>query len=291
MKPVRVAIVGAGHHMTDKLIPPLKLLQDEGKIHLKIICQRDQNKLLENRKIFGIPEAIIGLENIQDVDCLIAAGPPDLHQATILHGLNIGAHVFVEKPHIISPDTANEIANIKNEYPKIQVMIGYNFIFLDTFKSISGKINQINISCTTNGIYVNDTWGNLEKMDRALQSVVVHPVAVVLSYFNYPNEIVVENKSVEEAIILTIKFIYPNGINTIEYSSNGKCFTFDVIAKLENGKEINIDGKQEKPQSYYNEFNTFFHHIQNDTYNPVNLELGLNISRCLNRIKELSIKS
>ncbi len=108
MKPLQVAVVGAGHL---------------GRIHAKLVSQVDGMELVaiadpvaaarEAAKTqFGVATFESYRDVITSVDAAIVASPTDHHAETVAEFLSAGKHVFVEKPITINADEAEQLVKL-----------------------------------------------------------------------------------------------------------------------------------------------------------------------------------
>lgn len=108
MKPLQVAVIGAGHL---------------GRIHAKLLAQVDGVELVaitdpfpaarEHAKAqFGVATFESHLDTIASIDAAIVASPTPHHAETVAQLLLADKHVFVEKPITIGTDEAADLVRL-----------------------------------------------------------------------------------------------------------------------------------------------------------------------------------
>lgn len=228
--PKTCCVVGVGNHSSANLLPALLTLQEEGKIKITTVCRKNVD--LGNA---GIEGAKVTSELPTDVDFIVACGTPDLHKKVIIHSINTGIPVFVEKPHLIE-----DLEGIENA----KLMIGYNFSYLPLPDEFSA------IECKTKGIY--RAWPNLfpekEKYYHAYHTVFVHPIAVIVNRYGKPDSVTVTNGSKDDYVTTALTFNYKDETKVAVFTTKGSGFEFNVATC---GESELVPMKGHKPGTYY----------------------------------------
>lgn len=108
MKPLRIAVIGAGHL---------------GRIHAKLLAQVDGVELVaitdpipaareHAASLFGVPVFESHLDVIASIDAAIVASPTPYHAQTVAELLLADKHVMVEKPITIQSDDAADLVKL-----------------------------------------------------------------------------------------------------------------------------------------------------------------------------------
>ena len=109
-RPVRVGILGAGEQSTAHLLPALLRLPDARITVLADPVTARRDRLAER---LGVP---VRLNNVAEVvasgqvDCIVAACPPQAHEQIAAAAIEAGVPVFVEKPPAVSTAALTELA-------------------------------------------------------------------------------------------------------------------------------------------------------------------------------------
>lgn len=108
MKPLQIAVVGAGHL---------------GRIHAKLLAQVDDAKLVaivdpiatarEHARTLYPVDTFAAIEEVIDsIDAAVVASPSDCHADTVATLLSAGKHVFVEKPITVRARDAERLVQL-----------------------------------------------------------------------------------------------------------------------------------------------------------------------------------
>jgi 2-alkyl-3-oxoalkanoate reductase len=105
--PVRVGIVGAGYVATHHL----RALRDLPFIKLTAICDQDRPRAGQMAARFGVERVCASLAEMASlgVDVIHVLTPPASHCALTLEALDMGCHVFVEKPMADTPEECDRM--------------------------------------------------------------------------------------------------------------------------------------------------------------------------------------
>jgi hypothetical protein len=120
---LRVGVVGAGMIAQVEHIPNLLHLND--RFELVGVADPSAHVRREITGRYGIPGfATAGDLLLQSLDALVVAVPDPLHAATVLAGLELGLHVFCEKPLCYTEADAAVIAAARDRVGAV-VQVGY----------------------------------------------------------------------------------------------------------------------------------------------------------------------
>lgn len=125
-RPVRVGVLGAGEQSTSHLLPALLRLP-----HARITVLADpvpsrRDRLAER---LGVPVRLSSVTEVVasgQVDCLVAACPPQAHEEIAAAAIEAGVPVFVEKPPAVSTAALTELAAAA-ESAGVITGVGMNF--------------------------------------------------------------------------------------------------------------------------------------------------------------------
>jgi len=108
VKPLQVAVIGAGHLGRIHA----KLLGQVDGVELKAIVDPIASARDQARAQFGVPTFESHREIISTIDAAIVASPTPLHAQAVTDLLMANKHVFVEKPITIGTDEAVELVRL-----------------------------------------------------------------------------------------------------------------------------------------------------------------------------------
>jgi len=123
MSRVKVGVIGAGTISQVEHVPNLIRLRDK----FELVGIADPSKTARDFitasygvKGFETPEALFG----EPLDAVVIGSPDMLHHEQVLAALDLGLHVFCEKPLCYSPEEIDDIIAARNEAGKV-VQVGY----------------------------------------------------------------------------------------------------------------------------------------------------------------------
>ncbi len=105
MRPVRVAVIGAGWYAAASHIPALAAIEG---VELDGVCRLGDTELERVRSHFGFAFASQDYRAVlaRAPDAVVVASPHHLHHEHAVAALAVGAHVLVEKPMTLDPAQA-----------------------------------------------------------------------------------------------------------------------------------------------------------------------------------------
>jgi len=307
---MRVGLVGLGSmgsaHLTNYLLMKEK---NEG-VELVAICDVDEKKLsskdatmgnlnvsksefdLSPYKCYTCMEEMISKENLDFVDLCL---PTHLHAPMAIKAMELGAHVFCEKPMARSSKACDEmIATAKHTGKKL--MIGHTLRYWDSYLFAKDYIDREVFGKCVSGYFYRGgstprwSWENWlltkERSGGCLLDQHVHDVDAIVWMFGLPKAVSSTGANIIPGSgydIVSTNYIYDDGkvINAQDdWVINGEGYGFDMLFRLnfekgalifENGKlmvhpedgkayEAELDGSN----AYYNEIILFTKLIKGD---------------------------
>ena len=125
---VNVGVIGAGHHVRDRLLPCLlewkavqvRALCTATGTHAKALAEKTQSAYCttDYHEILKDPA----------IDAVLIGTRHDSHADIVIEALRAGKHVFVEKPLCLTGDELHRIAQVHRETREagLQLMVGFN---------------------------------------------------------------------------------------------------------------------------------------------------------------------
>jgi phthalate 4,5-cis-dihydrodiol dehydrogenase len=124
---VRIGFVGCGDHGRNVLLPVLAEL-DEAEI--VAVCDQDAGRASQAGLLTGSQPFTDFRNMLSDcsIDAVIIAGPPGLHFEAGRRALELGKHVFCEKPPARTTTELKELASLATQ-ANVVSLVGHNFRF------------------------------------------------------------------------------------------------------------------------------------------------------------------
>lgn len=143
-RPLRAAIIGAGHFAYRMHIP---VLAARFEVVLDSVCRLGRQELDLIRDEFGFAFATENWRDVleRDIDIAVIASPHNLHYEQARAFLEKGCHVLVEKPMCLDPTQAWELdATARRSGKELLVAYGWNYKpGLDAIKDMVAQIGTI----------------------------------------------------------------------------------------------------------------------------------------------------
>ena len=154
------------------------------------------------------------LLNSEEIDAILVAAPPSIHQEIAAACLEAGVHVFVEKPPATDLASLETLARLAAERSNITTFVDYNFRFGATYKMLLDAI-QTEAKVTAARIRfvgskpVTPIWGQ-DSIERSfLYAFAIHAIEMAVSLFGYARHLDVLYNNLDGSrflIDLTITF-------------------------------------------------------------------------------------
>ena len=189
---------------------------------LKFVCDRDSVRANEIAKKYNVSAKSLDEILQTDVDAVVIAAPAEQHSEIAKASLEVGKHVFVEKPISLRIMEANELCSIAKKRRKT-LMVGhllqYHTAFLKLKELVSqGKLGKLQY------IYSNRlNLGKFRNEENILWSFAPHDISMILSLVGCVPEKVVAtgaahlSENIHDVTITHLTF--KNGIKAHVYVS------------------------------------------------------------------------
>jgi len=142
--PLRVLVIGAGGMASHTHLPLLAKFRGSGEIVLSVVCDTQRERAAAAKKRFGFSEetadAVSALER-SDIDAVYIFGSAQMHHEYGALALNLGKHLFVEKPIAPSFALARTLAMTASERGLIAVG-GHNRRFFPSFAAAQAEAGR-----------------------------------------------------------------------------------------------------------------------------------------------------
>lgn len=135
MRQIKVGVVGCGEIAERAHIPNLLA---EPQVRLEALVDINESRLLTIQQKFNFPKDksftdYTKVMDLKDVDAVVIATPAHTHGEIVLKAIEVGKHVFVEKPLSVTVAQAEAIVE-SAEHAKVKVMVGYQHRFVSSHK-------------------------------------------------------------------------------------------------------------------------------------------------------------
>jgi predicted dehydrogenase len=109
MTPVRLAVVGVGDVARHHYLPEISRL--EGKAEISIVCGRQSERARRVAREYDVPQWTVDVEEAigGDIDAVINLTPTHMHRNITWAALQMGRHVYTEKPLAMNPADARTL--------------------------------------------------------------------------------------------------------------------------------------------------------------------------------------
>lgn len=122
---MNLAFIGAGNYASRLLIPAFK--KTNVGLHT-VVTQKGFNGVVHGKK-FGFRMASTDFQSVlndSEINIIVIATRHYLHARQVIHALQFGKHVYVEKPLCLTLEELEDIKSTVAEYPFLQLMCGFN---------------------------------------------------------------------------------------------------------------------------------------------------------------------
>jgi len=147
---VSIGFIGAGNFAQSVLFPNITKLDCD--LHTLVESNTVNSAVVTKKyKVQNISSNIDEMLQNDEINTVFITTPHQMHSYQVTKALNVGKHVFVEKPLAISED---ELSLVKSAYEKSnqQLMVGYNRRFSPHARKIRERLNEITTPLVMNYI-------------------------------------------------------------------------------------------------------------------------------------------
>lgn len=285
---VRIGLIGCGRHMTEVLLPCLRL---NPGAEVVAVTSLSGVTATEFAKTWRIPRVASSWHDYltDGVDGIVCSGPVQLHQEVALSCAKNQVPLFVEKPIATDRQTLEKIGTIRN--PMVPLQIGYNLRFSESLSRYKDLIARESVSHLQIDYHANKPksplWGLDSLLDSFLLAISVHPLSAASFLLGPVTDIRgIEAHSESSSVKLKIDLEHGDKSSQIRISNASEKFTFFVEGQGRNGdvlampdllhvtRRLSADGSSQdiyaqsqlKPlnyaSGYFQQMNAFIEDIQ-----------------------------
>lgn len=267
---LKVGVIGCGY-WGPNLIRNFTQLKDSD---VPVCADLSEDRLKHMKGLYPAIETTTNYAELMrrsDIDAVVIATPPDTHYALTMEALELGKHVFVEKPLARSGAESEEMVKRAAKLG-LKLMTGHTFVYTAAVNKIkelieSGELGDIYYISTTRvnlGLFQENTnvvWDlaphDVSILNYILDSMPVEVSAVGHSYiqktvedvafltFRYPNSVMAH---------VHVSWLNPNKIRKTTVVGSKKMLVYDDVSPLE---KIRIYDKGVTVQPHYDTFGEF----------------------------------
>jgi len=212
---IRFGIAGVGNQAADNLMPVLQCMND---VEIRAISshsgEQQAHKLAQRDGAVWSTSTWRDLLNSEEIDAILVAAPPSIHQEIAAACLEAGVHVFVEKPPATDLPYLERLARLAANRSDITTFVDYNFRFGATYKMLLDAI-QTEAKVTAARIRfvgskpITPIW-NQDSIERSfLYAFAIHAIEIVVSLFGSARHLDILYKNLDGSrflLDLTIAF-------------------------------------------------------------------------------------
>ncbi len=249
-KILKVGIIGMGEQMTDNLLPSILL---NNSVIIDSVCDIDKEKLHIAESKYNV----VGCQSYQEMlttrelDCIVVASTPQVHEAVIQLSIDKGIPIFVEKPPFVD---ISSLTHIMSD-PKAKDLIsgvGINFSYTDSLLILKELLNEKKFG---NILYWNINhlankptealWGLNSVPQSFLLAQAIHPLAFILSFGdNYKIKSIDYSQFADQLLLNLNLDINRNGKSFVANITSGTCsphFEWNMEIITDQGKILRIN--------------------------------------------------
>lgn len=126
--PVTLGLIGAGNHVKDMLLPPLRALK---QVTIRGVCTASGINAKALGAKIGAPYCTTDPQAIFEdatINVVLIGTRHDSHASLVIRALQAGKHVFVEKPLCLTEQELNQITSVYQDHSQkgLHLMVGLN---------------------------------------------------------------------------------------------------------------------------------------------------------------------
>jgi predicted dehydrogenase len=214
MDKIRLAQIGLGRWGPNLF----RNFYDNPDVSFELVCDKQSDKKQKIEK-FGVPFTVDSdeiLKNDNGIDAVVIATPLETHYELAKRAIEVGKHVFIEKPIASTLAESKELAQLAKE-KQVILMVGHVFLFNAGIRYVKQLISSRELG---NVLYVygqRTNLGPIRNDTNALWDLASHDISI----FNYwldaePIEVTSSGSSIlneaHEDIVSSV-FYYPGNIS------------------------------------------------------------------------------
>jgi len=271
-----MGVVGCGY-WGPNLIRNFNTLPD---CNLKLICDRDEQRLRHLTDLYSGVEAVTDFENMlkgSDLDAISIATPVRHHFPLAKASLEAGKHTLIEKPMAVSSEECAELNEIADRNGLV-LMVGHTFLYSSPVRHIKKIIDDGEIGAIQ---YISSRRLNLglfQKDINVVWDLAPHDISIILYLMgDEPVSVNCQGSAnvtpgVEDVAMLSMHFksggyasvhnswLEPNKVREMTIVGTKRMIVYDDVEPLQKVKIY--DMRVERPPHYDNfaEFQYSYHY-------------------------------
>lgn len=199
---VRLAFFGVSAHAEEHLLPAISAIPES---RLECVVSRDLTKALAIQERFSATRTDSDWRHAllsDDIDAVVAAGPPGFHEEILKACIPLAMPVFVEKPCARNFHEITRLAKYVSSKPEALTFVGFNFRFTLAHKKLVslaeqlGGVQHLEIEFFTNKPR-HPLWDYKDTFESYLYAIAVHPIETALSLIGTPVKVATEFSRVD----------------------------------------------------------------------------------------------
>ena len=281
-KNIQVGVVGCGY-WGPNLIRNLRQTPD---CHLKLICDASEARLAHMRRLYPEVATTHKYEELlkdEELDAVVIATPVRFHYEMAKAALDVGKHVFIEKPMARTEAEAEELVSLA-ERQGLVLMVGHTFLFSPAVRRMKEIIDAGDIGEVQYIAARRLNLGLFQKDINVAWDLAPHDISILLHLLDeLPVSVSCQGSShvtrgIEDVTMMYLTFrknrcafihnswLDPNKVRQMTVVGSQRMIVYDDTEPLEKLKIY--DARVEVPPHYdtYAEFTYSYHY--GDAYVP-----------------------
>lgn len=258
----RVALVGAGSHCSENILPALTLLPGT---EVAAVTTATTATAAAAASTWGIPAWYDDYETMIDNEepsAIITIGPPKLHTEVASTAVSSGIDVFTDKPLSLSTSDVNRLAALSSENAAVTTFVGQNFRFASMMQEAirlaqnDGPIRATRIVIRSNKP-TSPMWEMTSTFASFMFAVGIHAVDLAVALLGQVTETTAVRQSTgASTFAVTANSLHEQGTSAIWLSNGSNSFGFEaeIVTDEASFTVTNLDTmliRTTKPHQYH----------------------------------------
>lgn len=246
---MEIALIGLGKHTRENLLPAVHL----AGLKVTFLCSRNQELCNHYAERFSIPNPISAWEDLRldDVDAVVVAATPEVHEKIIKACVAKNVPVFVEKPPARNIDHLRGLSEAAGCDEDVLVFVDFNFRFSVGFQEFRGKLGSDRVAFAAIRFISSkprSLWlGYSDVVESMLYGVSIHAIDLALSLCDV-NQVVSATCFAFSETLVAVSVVLKGErgqVVTLELGNYSNRFEHSVRAVTVTGRTVSLfDGVQ-----------------------------------------------
>lgn len=185
---VRFGLVGVGAQASENLIPALQAVEGA---EIRAISARESARARELAARYRAAWSTDRWQDLiasEEIDALLVAAPPAVHEAVARACLEGGTHLFVEKPPATDLASLQALARLAERHADVVTFVDYNFRFGATYRALQAALRDEGELAAARLRFIGSKplapmWGQDTTEHSFLYALGIHAIEMVVDLF------------------------------------------------------------------------------------------------------------